>query len=376
MRSPGEQLPARAVCLGAALQAIAVFPGKVLQASVLSEILLLVHNSTRMDINRSLLNSKDGYCLRLANGQGWHIIATEGVRSWVEKLTSIMELKWCVENGYPRIIFHKMDSGKEGYGKLIRSMEPSIAEGLPRSGWKAHDLMSLQLWSLNNGPGDGWRVQNLRSLQLWSHCDVPDVFFEVRAERSHSLDIIRMWQALFPIYQRAQESGGLPLHAALVKRNGTAILLAAPGGTGKSTCCRRFPSQWQPLCDDETLIVRDNQKRYLAHPFPTWSDYLRRRSERTWNVQQHLPLSAIFFIEQAETDEVVPIGQGEAAAFMNQSAMQVYRRNWRNLDCEELRPLKTKLFENACVLARVIPAFKLRVSQNGRFWEEMERVMV
>jgi hypothetical protein len=29
----------------------------------------------------------------------------------------------------------------------------------------------------------------------------------------------------------------------------------------------------------------------------------------------------------------------------------------------------------ACELARSIPAFQLRVNMNGRFWEEMERIL-
>jgi len=36
--------------------------------------------------------------------------------------------------------------------------------------------------------------------------------------------------------------------------------------------------------------------------------------------------------------------------------------------------LKEKVFDNACKLARGIPAFKLRVSLDGKFWKEMERI--
>lgn len=299
-------------------------------------------------------NLEKGYCLRLANGQRWHIIPTEGVRRWVERLARIVQLQTCEPNGCPKLIFIHSESRREWCGGSIGSEMPDIFKGFPRGGWKSHDL---------------------RALILWSSPEVPDVICEMRPGGDHALEIIRMWLSLYPIYKRAQDSGGLPFHAALVERDGIGILLAAPGDTGKSTCCRRLPGQWHALCDDEALIVRDGQKQYLAHPFPTWSDYLWRRSERTWNVQRYIPVSAIFFLEQAKVDQAVPMGQGEAAAFTYQSAIQVCSRNWRNLDHKEERGLKESLFKNGCELAKAVPAFKLRVSPNGQFWNEMEKVL-
>lgn len=212
-------------------------------------------------------------------------------------------------------------------------------------------------------------------LQFWFHCETPDVLCDIGTGEGTALDIIRMWQALYPIYQRAQDLRGLPLHAALVKCKKKGVLLAAPGNTGKTTCCSRLPHAWEVLCDDETLVVRNSHGQYLAHPFPTWSNYLKRNYEQTLDVQQYVPLSSIFFLEQAKIDEVIPIGQGKAAVLINQSAMQLCYRNWRNLDLEEKRALKKKLFDNACELAKTVPAFMLRVSLYGRFWEEIETVL-
>ena len=295
-----------------------------------------------------------GYILRLANGQGWHLIASEGIRSLVEKLASIMKLTKCEPNGYPKLIFIEGESGKEENGEFIRGLDVKTLERIPNSGWKA---------------------QNLKVLQLWFHCSILDVVCEIGTEDNHEVEIIRMWLAVNPIYQRAQQSGGLPFHAALIERNGIGIILAGHGGAGKSTCCQRLPSSWKTLCDDETLIVRDDQKRYFAHPFPTWSDYLWKRSERTWNVQGYLPLSAIFFLEQGGNDEAFPIGQGQAAILINQLATDVCRRSWRNLDREEERMQRKQLFENASELAPAVPAFKLRVSLTGHFWEKIEAVL-
>ena len=307
-----------------------------------------------MTTNKPILSNKIGYRLRLANGQGWHIMATDGVRSWVEKMASIMELEPCDGNGEPKLIFTRIKKGKETRTEPTGGLDPKIRENFPRTGWNALKYPAIQ---------------------IWSHLGIPDVICEIGHDQGHDLDILRMLLALYPIFERAQKSGALPLHAALLARNGIGVLLVASSDTGKSTCCRRLRSPWQPLCDDETLVVRDSQGRYLAHPLPTWSDYLWRGSKQTWHVEWHVPLSAIFFLEQAEIGEVVAVGQGEAAASITQSTMQVHQRNWNNQDVEDMRTLRTKLFENACELARSTPAFKLRVGLKGRFWEEIEKVL-
>jgi SynChlorMet cassette protein ScmC len=306
-----------------------------------------------MNVKNRILKNNDGFCLRLANGQRWHIVGSKEIKPLIEKLTTVMELKTCEPNGYPKLIFIQRESDEE-LEPPTWSRNVDILEGLPR---------------------DGWHARNLGALKLWSHRDVPDVICEARPERNHDLDIIRMWLSLHPIYMRAQDSGGLPMHAALVVKNRIGVLLSAPGATGKSTCCRRLPLIWQALCDDETLVVQDNQKKYWAHPFPTWSNLLRKRSEHTWNVQQHFPLSAMFFLEQGETDIAIPVGQGEATILITQSARDVWQRSLRNLNNEQERALRNKLFDNSCQLAKAVPTFSLRVSLNGRFWEEMEKVL-
>ena len=258
-----------------------------------------------------------------------------------------MELGEYRSYGYPRLIFVR--------GKSVEAPANSLAQG--------------------NLPERGWGSRDFRSVQLWFHPDVPDVICEIGPGSDHELDILRMWLSLDPIYQRAQESGGLPFHAALIERDGMGVLLAAPGDTGKSTCCTRIPLPWRALCDDEALVVQNDQKQFLVHPFPTWSDYLWRRSQRTWNVQHYVPLKAMFFMKQAEVDEAVPMKESQAALYANNAAIQVSRRTWRHMDRTEVTVTRKRLFENACQLANAIPAFTLCVSISGRFWEEMEKVL-
>jgi len=225
------------------------------------------------------------------------------------------------------------------------------------------------------GEKPDWKVQNLERMKIWSHASSPHLICEIGAEDHFDLDLIRMWRATYPIYQRALEAGGLPFHACLAGRDGAGVLLAAPGGGGKSTCARRLPPAWKALCDDEALLVRDKEGRYFVHPFPTWSNFFWKREDRTWNVQEYIPLSAVFFINKGKKDEVIPMGGGEAAARMYQAAEQVCLRNWRYFSVEEERGEKEKLFANACRLAQKIPAFTLHVSLQGQFWKEVEKVI-
>jgi SynChlorMet cassette protein ScmC len=203
---------------------------------------------------------------------------------------------------------------------------------------------------------------------------MPDILCDIGSEGNRGIEFTKMRQATFPIFQRVHDNGGLPLHAALLEKDGRGVLLGGSGGMGKSTCCSRIPPHWHALCDDETLIVQHSQRKYRAHPFPTWSYYIGGGFERTWKVERSIPLSRIFFLEQSETDEVVPIGQGQAAIMIYQLANQVWQRFWGDPSKDQRRAHNRRLFNNASELAKNVPSYILRASLSGRFWEEMEKV--
>ncbi|KPK14348.1 MAG: hypothetical protein AMK69_28940 [Nitrospira bacterium SG8_3] len=296
------------------------------------------------------------FFLRLGDGQVWEFVAAEGTGSEVRQLGGMMRLKRSQQAAdQSKLVFIRNGWGKGRHDKSIEGVGEDSGAYLIELGWKAHPL---------------------NSIRLWSHDAVPDVICEFRYQEGDQVQsILSLRLSLLPIYQGAEQLGGLPLHSALVKHNDMGVMLAAPKKTGKSTCCSRFPSPWQVLCDEETLIVRDDQKQFVAHPFPTWSHYVAGDGKRTWDTQQYIPVAGIFFLEQSEKDQVVPLGQGEAAAFINQMATQVCHRFWGNLSHDEVRAKKKRLFRNSCELAREIPTFKLSMSLEGRFWDQMEKVI-
>lgn len=197
------------------------------------------------------------------------------------------------------------------------------------------------------------------------------VICELSENIDENFNVPDMKYTLTPIYLQAQQLGGLPLHSALIKYNGKGILIAGPSGAGKTTCFRRIPPPWKALCDDEVLVVRDNTGRYHAHPFPTWSNFFEGRPERSWDVQHNVPIKAIFFLQQAGVDEIKTVGQARATVLIYKSALN----KWYYANFGNKYIMHEEIFNNAAEMAKSIPAFILRASQNGKFWEIIENAI-
>jgi SynChlorMet cassette protein ScmC len=175
--------------------------------------------------------------------------------------------------------------------------------------------------------------------------------------------------------REAHDRGGILIHGALAERDGRGVILAAPGGTGKSTASSRFPHPWHSLCDDTTLVVRDRHGSYRAHPWPTWSRFLDGGTGGTWNVQRSVPLMGIFFLSRAGDDQVETAGRAQAAGLLTESVKQASMFMAPDLISDEVRSLHLERFDNICVLARAVPAHVLHISLTGAFWHEIERTL-
>jgi SynChlorMet cassette protein ScmC len=184
---------------------------------------------------------------------------------------------------------------------------------------------------------------------------------------------LQMMHVVSIIGRRAQIKGGLLLHGALIEHEGKGFVLAGRGGVGKSTACSRRPSPWQARSDDSTLLVRDDEGLYRAHPWPTWTEFMFGGSGGQWNVEVSLPLEGIFFLEQAERDHVQPIRGGEAVCRLVKAAEEVFGvLSYRE---EEAAGLRLQRFNNICVLVPLVPCYRFQISLRGHFWQEMERVL-
>lgn len=186
---------------------------------------------------------------------------------------------------------------------------------------------------------------------------------------------VQLMQLSSILARAAQSRGGVLLHGALAEKDGIGVILAAPGGTGKSTASGRLSAPWRSLCDDATLVVPDALGNYWAHPWPTWSRFLWGGSGGSWDVQHAVPLKGVFFLSRSHADHVESIGPGHALSLLVESAQQASQLMARGLGKEATRALHLEQFDNLCALARAVPAHVLRISLTGAFWQEIEQTI-
>ncbi|UCG42940.1 MAG: SynChlorMet cassette protein ScmC [candidate division WOR-3 bacterium] len=234
------------------------------------------------------------------------------------------------------------------------------------------------------GPGKGGR-------ELWvavcEESDQPDASVRSEAESAGAVvcrlvaptdretRVSQMERIDSVVTREALSGGGLLLHSALAEYHGSGFIMAGPSQTGKSTASRRFRFPWRSLCDDRTLVVRDRNGCFWAHPMPTWSRFKDRGSGGSWPVEHAVPLRAMFFLAQSPADRLEPVNATQAAALILDSAVNLALKA-RELTEEDTALAHCNGGVNAArALASAVPAYSLNLSRDGRFWEEIERVL-
>jgi len=299
--------------------------------------------------------SSKSYIFRLMDGSLWRFTSTVDAFDCLSKLSNILQ------------IFTDDETQKS-----VNEIRFTAA----KTNWKpfGSDYAKVD-FPFETGLATVYTYQIFPFVRIWKPKTAQPILCEIinRVEEKWVVEGLRY--ALYPIRSQVFARGGLPLHAALLEYKGGGYIIAAHSGSGKSTCSRRVPPHWKALCDDEVLIARDSFGKYHCHPFPTWSDFLENRVENTWDSQNSVPLRAIFNLEKANVDQIFPIGGGKSAALMFESTAQICMRFWMHIKSEEARTENQMAFENACDIAQKIPAFNLRATLHGRFWEQMECVI-
>jgi signal peptidase len=136
--------------------------------------------------------------------------------------------------------------------------------------------------------------------------------------------------------QAAQQRGGILVHGGLAGYLSHGVVLAAPGGTGKTTASFRLPSPWRSLSDDAALITRDARGQYAVHPWPTWSRFY------------------------------------DGGPMLIESVEQANRLFDRYLLPDEARDNHRRQFNNICSVLEGIPAYRLNLTLDGSFWTLIE----
>jgi SynChlorMet cassette protein ScmC len=285
-----------------------------------------------------------GFSLRLGDGSCWWIAASPGVAFIAEKLANIMHLQEGDPEDAHLMFFYEKHAGQQ------RLETPRLQ-------------------------AQGWTNFHCLFSRMCFHPRLRHFLGEYDESNPNNSPYVMMGAAVPSVHWESICRGGLPFHAALLERQGQGVILAAPGATGKSTCSRRVPPPWQARCDDQVLAVLTPQGRYLAHPFPTWTDYLWERAPNTWKVEEAVPLAGIFFFEQAPEDDCRRLEGAAAAVAATSSAEQIIGPFLRWGDAEEARKLRLIMLDNACKIVKQVPVFHLRVSLTGSFWEQIEAAL-
>ncbi len=179
-------------------------------------------------------------------------------------------------------------------------------------------------------------------------------------------------KGLRPLVEHSIHNGGFLIHSAFIEHTKykTGYLISARSGTGKTTCCSRIPHPWHSVCEDETLVVQTSPYKYSGHPFPTWS-----KKETSWDIQKHVPIKSIFFLEKSKRDEVVALRPAIAAYAMTDLAIEKCNMYWQGMKSEEVIEYKKMIFKNAWGIAQGVRTYLLRASLTGEFWKEIEKVV-
>lgn len=174
------------------------------------------------------------------------------------------------------------------------------------------------------------------------------------------------------IAHACEKRGGLLLHGALAEWQGHGVILAGPGGVGKSTASGRLPPPWRTLSDDTTLIVKDPAGAYWAHPWPTWSRVRQGELEASWDAQRAVRLGLIGMLSQGEPDCMTAMSYLRAASELVDVSGQASHNLFLDMDREARKCINRMRFDNARAVARKIPIRRLRISRHGRFWDVIE----
>jgi SynChlorMet cassette protein ScmC len=168
----------------------------------------------------------------------------------------------------------------------------------------------------------------------------------------------------------SEKNCGLLVHGALAEWNGQGVILAGPGGVGKTTVSKRLPSPWRSLSDDNTLIVRSSGGAYWAHPWPTWSQYRKGDMSGSWDVQAAVKLKAIFILTQARKNEIALLPIRQAISELVDVSGQTFFIMANGMDKDAIRRINLMRFHNAVALSKRVPVYRLEISRHGRFWKE------
>ncbi len=272
------------------------------------------------------------------------------------------------------------------------SLEYSVSLRLAdRSEWSltcsegpVKEIVSRLAWTMNLTPGikadhdvlvstksDRWISQEpvgirSRSRLLIERVPGTDKPLDIQVQNFLMSSLGNAWACLI------QQENAVLLHAALAEWRGCGVLFAGPGGVGKSTTSQRLPPGWRSLCDDACLVI-GHQGKFYAHPWPTWSRFFFDEGmSGQWDVQESVPLKAIFLLDRSEKNYLEGINRAEAAVSLVKSNEQIINSQIQALTRDQRIGMRMKVFDTISKLVRTVPVVRLYLGLDDDFGPLLE----
>ena len=169
--------------------------------------------------------------------------------------------------------------------------------------------------------------------------------------------------------------GGFFLHSGLIKFYNKGFLFTGGGGFGKSTICKVLSDNFKVLCDDK-LILLPYFDRYIAHPLPTFSNYLidlknkKIKNNFYSNIEDYSFVSCIFILQKSKENKILPLSLKEALTFLYNFSFQISFLPY--IKDNSFRELKKILFSNILKTVKEIPVFLFKFNNTEESYKELE----
>ncbi len=175
---------------------------------------------------------------------------------------------------------------------------------------------------------------------------------------------------------RNELQGGFLIHGIMLqhKQEDRAIIYAGDSGVGKTTAAQKMPSdQWQRCSDDVTLVVRDNQGLYYAHPWSGSKSYMQ--PELRYGAEKGVLLMGVFFLKQHSEVQIETAKKIESIAVLQRLVNEHAALPDPSIDPKRVGEMRKNRLVNLVSFSRSVPIYNLYLNKTDPFWRDIEALL-